>query len=138
MVESGLAAYFPCSFNDRANFGEESAVLLRQTMQQILPDIWTLENERKLSELKMNSSPGPILDGIQIWGGVFWAIRQALGKATTDKLLYDTWISLTAADLQSKEPVMFAKKLIDKDEEISKGKYVNQIKAILKQRGLEL
>ena len=77
-------------------------------------------------------------DGAQIWGGAFWDLRQKLGRDAADRLLYRTWFALEATDVQSNDPKRFLHKLLETDGQEPGAKHADEIKAVFKERGMEL
>jgi tetrahydromethanopterin S-methyltransferase subunit G len=131
-IESGLANYFVCSSKDNPAFGETTSQRL-----QLPGKNWSLQNNRRFAELK----PGwryVMSDGAQIWGGAFWDLRQKLGQDVADRLLYRTWFALEATDVGSNDPKRFLNVLLKTDSLDAGTNHSNEIKAVFKERGLEL
>src|SRR5262249_52290591 len=93
-IESALATYLPCSFQNKSSEGEISTSISSHFIA------YHLENKRKFAELKPNMSSAR-LEGIEVWGGAFWEMRGVLGRARADKLLLQTWFDITPADLRN-------------------------------------
>ena len=88
-LESGLADYFPCSFNDDPLFGEKSIHIFQKFEGfENKKAIRDLNNDRKFSEAASNSEHHNVGE---IWGGAFWEIRQRLDKASADKIIFAAW-----------------------------------------------
>jgi hypothetical protein len=120
-IESGLASYFSSSFvNDPRVPGGV--------------DRETLDNARSVKELRPN--PMIVMDGIYAWGGAFWELRKALGKAISDKLLYIAWQSLQASDLKKSDPRDFV--VLKADSVLEASQHDNQIRELFRRRGIEL
>ncbi len=132
-IESGLADYFPCSFNNNPLFSEIAAGgALKKFVNK--PYIRDLGNDRKFTEVSPNASPQ---DVGEIWGGAFWEMRRLLGQATADKLLFSTWVALQPSDTRENEPVGFVRKLLDMVPSSTDRNHVRQIQAIFERRGLK-
>jgi hypothetical protein len=130
-IESGLATYFVCSSKDSPAFG---AATIQE--QKLPAKYWTLQNNRKFTELKPNIGSA-LADGAQIWGGAFWDLRQKLGREVADRLLYRTWFALEATDVKSNDPKRFLNRLLDTDGQEKGTKHADEIKGVFKDRGLE-
>ncbi len=136
-IGSGLADYFPCSFNNKQWFGEIAA---RGPLKEVInkPYIRDLGNDRKFTEGPPNASPyAAPQDGGEIWGGAFWEMRKLLGQATADKLLFSTWVALQPSDTRENERVGFVRKLLDMVPSSTGRNHVRQIQAIFERRGLK-
>lgn len=126
---SGLAYYFPCSFNDRPFFAPVFAKTLGQS------SLADLSNTRKFTRLRSSFRVSSELQG-EIWGAAFWEMRQLLGKFPTDKLLFTTWSTLQPSDMHISR-IDLARRLLkiaSSDESTEHGR---QIQAILEHRGLK-
>lgn len=135
-VESGLADYFPCSFNNDPQFGEKSFHLFQKYPGfEGKAAIRNLSNDRKFNEASAN----PELHHVgEIWGGAFWELRQQLGQSTADKLLFSTWAALRFSDTPGNFNVSFVKKLLETAQSLEGGEQGGDIRAIFKRRGLKL
>lgn len=129
-IESALADYFPCSFNDDPVLGEIAAPVVFKVQY-----IRNLQNERKFSEVSPDTSYQHVGE---IWGGAFWQIRQLLGQAKADKLLFLAWISLRPGEAGGDIFQDFVKVVLEKDRSLEDGKHADQIRSIFEQRGLNL
>lgn len=88
-VESGLADYFACSFNDDPRFGRRSVHLFRGDPRMASKGaIRVLENDRRFDEVRKYWETH---DVGEIWGGAFWEMRQELGAQVADGFLFDGW-----------------------------------------------
>ena len=116
-IESGLAWYFPCSFAGNPNPSPASTS-------------WDLTKKRPFSELHPTLASA-ITDGTEIWGAAFWELRNKLGQAATDKLLYDAWFKTRIEDLKTSGNAGFARKLTELDPA-----HQAEIRAVFTQRGL--
>ncbi|MBV8233035.1 MAG: patatin-like phospholipase family protein, partial [Planctomycetaceae bacterium] len=90
-LESGLADYFPCSFEGSPNFGERAVEILNKTKPGRFskPYLRVLDNRRRFDELGSypeSHDEGEVWDRTlshdegEVWGGAFWDLRQELGK----------------------------------------------------------
>ncbi len=131
-IESGLATYFSCSFTDNPKSTEKTAALIGGSFH-----VWDLDNKRPFSELRPDVGAA-IMDGTEIWGGAFWAMRKTLGKQVADKLLFDAWFALKPDDVRSDKGATFVRKLIDLDKTLAGGEHQSEIREIFRSRGLTL
>jgi hypothetical protein len=131
-VESGLADYFACSFNNDPLFGEQSIHLFRQYPGfESKSAIRNLSNDRTFDEVAAN----PEIHNVgEIWGGAFWELRERLGQTVADKLLFSTWVALRPSDTHSDFGVAFVKTLLETDS----GEHSRDIQAIFRRRGLKV
>jgi hypothetical protein len=91
-IESGLADYFACSFNDDSKLGEVVAERYAKEWGLEHPWIRNLDNDLRVddTERRISDARSPQLRG-EAWGGAFWELRTALGKERADKLLFRAW-----------------------------------------------
>ena len=129
-VESALADYFPCSFNNDPVFGEIAAAEIWKAQY-----IRNLQNERKFSEVSPNT---PYQNAGEIWGGAFWQIRQLLGQAKADKLLFSAWMSFRPAGPGGDNVQDFVKVVLEMDRSLEDSEHADQIRSIFEKRGLNL
>jgi hypothetical protein len=92
-IESGLANYFVCSFNDEPRFARRALAMSGGRESD-----WSLDNNRSFTELS-TSRADPLGDGT-IWGGAFWELRTRFGRAVTDRMLYRAWTALSAQQVE--------------------------------------
>jgi hypothetical protein len=86
-LQFGLADYLTASFLRNPRVGEVIARVLKLPR----PYLRTMQNERKFTE----SKPGQDhLDIAEIWGGLFWELRQRLTRETFDPILAKAWQSV--------------------------------------------
>lgn len=127
-LESGLATYYPCSFNGRSEFGSASSG------HGFSP--WHLQNQRSFAGF----SATPVTynqDGAEIWGGAFWALRQSLGKDVADKLILSAWKLLQPDDAEGNIPAKFGARMLQADK-TEGGAHSAEIRGILDARGVNL
>jgi hypothetical protein len=134
-VESGLADYFACSFNNDPLFGEQSIHLFRKYPGfEAKSAIRNLKNDRTFDEAAEN----PEFHNVgEIWGGAFWELRERLGQPAADKLLFSTWAALqqgTGGDFG----IAFVKALLETDEGPNGEDHRRVIRAIFKRRRLKI
>jgi hypothetical protein len=141
-IESGLEDYFTCSHTNNPKFGTITSKIFKELYgvqfykESQLRD---LENNLKFGDIAIVN---PFQNG-GIWGAAFWEIRKLSGKEYSDNLLFKTWNEyindLNSPDYSpANSPINFVKKLLEVDQQLSKGKYINQIKAIFSRRGLNI
>lgn len=143
-LESGLASYLSCSFNSDPAFGEKSVTAFSNSVGKAYAkefiakgSIHNLKNDRKFDDLKINPSDTSYVPA-EVWGGVFWDIRELLGQDYTDKLLFQTWQSLQRKDIAGNLPVYFYKRLVEVARSLGGEDHLNQIRELFQQRGLSL
>jgi hypothetical protein len=92
-IEFGLANYFTASARDWPLIGELAA----QVSKTGIPSLSNLANGEKVTTLKPSdfTFATKLQDG---WGGAFWDIRNRLGQAAADQLIYDAWRQMTDTD----------------------------------------
>jgi len=120
-IESGLASYFSSSFRDDSRIPPNDLTE-------------TLENQRKLNELK----PGPsaMWDGTLAWGAAFWDLRKALGKSVADRLLYESWAGVTSSEISKNDPTDFVRHILAADARLDKGQHAKEIQTVFSERGV--
>jgi hypothetical protein len=139
-LESGLADYYPCSFSNNPVFGAKAAQALRSLYGAAAlpnPYIRNLSSDIAFGQLSGADQKIPTQIG-SVWGPAFWQVRGLLGKDTADKLLFDSWLSLQAAELKADDPSFFIQKLIELDKARRGGQDLTQIRSLLEKRGLPL
>jgi hypothetical protein len=130
-IESGLATYFPCSFNDNPKLAEKTAAIYGEGFH-----IQDLSRVRQFSELRPESGLA-ILNG-EIWGSVFWELRQNLRKGPSDRLLLDAWFKLEPGEVRTDQGASFVRKLLEVDDGLGKGEHKELIRRIFKNHGLSI
>jgi hypothetical protein len=128
-LESGLATYYPCSFGGKSLFGQLSA-----GHDGFAP--WNLQNQRNFTEFNPTMQNFN-QEGGETWGGAFWALRQALGPSTADRLLLTAWKSLRPQDFEGSIPTAFAITLLQVDK-AEGGAGAPEIRRIFTAKGLRL
>ncbi len=129
LLESGLAAYFPCSFKGNPHFAPSVP----------RSEYWNLKNDNKITDLDLAGPYAKFREAIPIWGGVFWELRDTIGQDTADKLLLKTWVVLVSRNDLAREKLasQFASALLDIDTKDEAGQNSAQIKRILTNRGFQ-
>lgn len=118
-IESALAWYLPCSFlNDPVPARKATA--------------WDLTKKRSFSDLPPDHIDS-MMEGTEIWGSAFWAMREKLKREVADKLILNAWFNMRPEDFHSNRGINFARKLLELD-----GAHRSQIREILAERGLAL
>jgi hypothetical protein len=133
-VQSGMAYYLPCSFNERPLYGIRAASRVRQYGFHE-PALANLENTLSFAQVQADRDLSALVGGA-VWGGVFWEIRGLLGKESADLLLLDVWRSVDSfsEDLATTE---FARPLLERvRNEFSD--HVDAVYALFERRGLNL
>jgi F0F1-type ATP synthase membrane subunit b/b' len=120
-IESGLAWYLPCSFVDNPKPAPEATS-------------WDLTSKRKFEDLRPTYDSAVDI-GTEVWGSVFWELRQLLGKSgdgqyVADKLLFDTWFKLRPDEVIADRGASFVRILLELDN-----KDEAQIRAVFDKRG---
>jgi len=127
-IESGLAAYFPCSFKGHHLFGDSAARIAGQSVP-----LFDLTNTRRFAEIKRNAE-SVATDGLEAWGGAFWQLRAQLGTRRTDALLWRAWSELGTRAQRSDLELLRC--LVRLDGAAHAGKHANTIRSIFAERGL--
>jgi len=127
-IESGLAAYFPCSFKGSHLFGDGAAHIAGQSVP-----FFDLTNTRTASEIE-KTSESVATAALEVWGGLFWQLRAQLGARIADRLLWRAWSKLRARvrrfDLE------LLRCLLRLDVESHQGRHSAQIRTAFAERGL--
>jgi len=127
-IESGLANYFTCSFNDTPIFASTSAKKGN-------------DFEINFSKKLMFKKPVDMNDAMytvsNMWGSAFWEIRLLLGKDIADKLFYTSWKAISLNTYDNNNPNEFISILLNTDQIIEEGKNKIGIKEIFDKRGLK-
>jgi hypothetical protein len=137
-IESGLADYFPCSYQNNARFGERFV----QKFASALPPEF---NERGLlRDLTSKVRFDAVIDAEQhvsgeAWGAAFWDIRSLLTQDRADELLFKAWAQPTVED-KSKDTLMiwqgFAEEITKSAGKTLGAATEGEIRKIFSRRGL--
>jgi hypothetical protein len=133
-IASALADYFPCSFTNNPNAGEEVVKVLKLGQ----PYIRSLENKRNFGEFTKLRIDRFEYDGAEIWGVAFWEIRGLLGQMPTDTLLFQTWRDIAKQEIVDSGAELFITTLMSKSRQDLKEQQLLDMREILKQRGFPL
>jgi hypothetical protein len=129
-IESGLAAYFPCSFKGSHLFADGAAHIDGESSP-----FFDLTNTRGFAEIKKNNdSIGTT--GLEVWGGAFWELRAQVSARIADKLLWRTWSALSTKTRRS--DINFLQCLLELDREEYEGRHATRIADIFSERGLKI
>jgi hypothetical protein len=141
-ISEALADYFTCSFTGNPLVGEKSVHLFQKAHgKDKFPNnfLRNLKNNRSFNEIDPKDPLTTEVHSVgEIWGGAFWEVRELLGQALADKLLFATWKAMVAADFQGKSGTKFVKRLLEQHEQFEDGSKGKQIAAIFKRRDLDL
>lgn len=89
-IESGIADYLPCSFNNDPKLAEKMATIFQREGKLQKPYVRNLENARTFTEVGPGMSSQ---DSGEIWGGAFWDMRGSLGKEVADGAVAAAWLA---------------------------------------------
>jgi hypothetical protein len=106
-IEGALADYFACSFLDNPKLGEKAARVL-QTGQ---PQLRRLDNQRSFAEFGSIKEAMMNFDGAEVWGGLFWQLRNRLGREAADKLLATAWMQFKLPAVEDQRAAAFARRI---------------------------
>ena len=102
-IESGLADYFACSFLNNPKLGEKAVKLYDPKAQFIR----SLDNKRTYLDLPAIDDMGYPYIGAEVWGGLFWMLRDRLGTAAADRLIATVWLDFQVPQDVSQMPKTF-------------------------------
>ena len=102
-LEVGLADYFTSSFLKNPRLGEIAAKI----MQPNLPYLRLLENDRKFADFETMRTRNEIYAAADIWGGLFWAVRQKIGQDKADAAIAGAWSAVTWPRTKSERVPVF-------------------------------
>jgi hypothetical protein len=103
-LEFGLADYLTASFLQNPRIGEVFARVLNLPK----PYLRTMDNERKFTEAKAGADH---LETAEIWGGLFWELRQRITRERLDPILAKAW-QATLPSVGSDTPSAFVKAVL--------------------------
>ena len=133
-LESGLADYFPASFNGDPDFGKDIWPIFERNYGQKIPNR-NLKHDRSFSEVVLG--PGNQHSNGNVWGGAWWTLRDELGREAFDTLLIATWKSFDIAE-SAKHLNVFPLELIKQDGALNAGQHEPAIRRVFESRGLPL
>jgi hypothetical protein len=126
-VNSGLAVFFPCSFNGRSTFASSDT----ETRVE-------LDNQSRFGQ-RPRDIADPDRVGNLTWGGAFWELRQKLNDpGEADGLLATAWTSWRPSTSQGDPFLEFVQTLVEVDRAQHDGRDVPLIQEIFKRRGLKM
>ncbi len=128
---SGLAYYFPCSWQNDPRFAEIYAGTPGAKRERRLEER-NLKTTRRVQDLPDNPS---VEEAGEIWGATFWDIREKLGTEDTDRIIAGTVLDFVPDSSGPDEERRFVNKLIQKAHAVQGGKRVSEIRSIFKDRG---
>jgi hypothetical protein len=102
-LEVALADYFTCSFLKKPRFGE----ILAKATNSKQPFVRALDNDRKFAELQSIRSQDEVYDKAEVWGGLFWAIRQKVGQNEADAAIANAWSTVIWPSAKSERVTAF-------------------------------
>jgi hypothetical protein len=79
-----------------------------------------------------------MLDGGEIWGSAFWEMRELLGKAVADKLLFDAWFRFRSNVDKDATGAAFVRQIVELDRSKSNPAHTAQITGIFARRQLKI
>ena len=126
-VGSGLASYFPCSYNGRPVFGGKTTEGT---------GFWNIG--KIIYRLNEIDSQNVVTVGGLAWSNAFWEIRNLLGQVITDELLFESWFNFRPDEVLQNGKFAFGKKLIERIKKINDGRFVPEVKEILRARGMPI
>gem|GEM_PF-1246344 len=130
-IRSGLAYYFPCSWQNDPRFAEKYANL-PTAARHIRLDERDLKTPRRLSELR---EPFQEEAWGEVWGATFWEMRETLGQERADKLIARTVLEFTPSSRGSEEEHRFVEELLKNARYTDGGKWGATVRAIFEKRG---
>jgi hypothetical protein len=134
-IESGLADYFPSSFLKDSDFARDVWAVFKKVYPGMQLPSRDLNNRRSFTEIQPGRTEEH--DAGTVWGGAFWEMRQRIGQTTADHLLLVSWKNL---DLRKFNADMseFVRELLKQDGVLENNSQSEQIRTILRGRGLKL
>jgi hypothetical protein len=103
---SGLADYFPCSYQGDPKFGTKYVEIFRDRLPAQMRKqgyLRNLVNKRPFVSDSGSDAEKELHSAGEVWGGIFWDIRTILGCnsakcETADKIILDSWAGLNVYD----------------------------------------
>ena len=124
-LESGLADYFPSSFENRSDIWQPLGLQFSNR---------NLDNHRSFSEIRIGKTEEH--DAGDVWGGAFFELRQTIGQKPTDKLLLAAWKELDLSKPYA-DMMTFPLELLKQDRSLEEGRHLQQIHSVFSSRGLQ-
>jgi hypothetical protein len=120
LIKSDLADYFVASFADRPELSTGTAAA------------------RNLDNQTTFDSAHPALDAWRgnrlVWGGLFWAIRNAIGPQMADQILASAWLKMAKASTEGNAPAKFIAVVMTATREVASAESERVIVETLRQR----
>ncbi|WBL75309.1 hypothetical protein I3J27_19870 [Bradyrhizobium xenonodulans] len=133
-IESGLATYFPCSFANHSQMGDQATA----AGKSVYPP-QDLSNHRRFSEIRLDQFASVENDGSEVWGAAFWELRQLLKQEDADRVLAKTWQTVGPQERHAGGFYAgFIESLIESSRSIDNGSKEEGIRAIFARRGIEV
>jgi hypothetical protein len=107
-IKFGTADYLTASFLQNPKLGETIAKVAKPPK----PYLRTMQNERKFTKPKANPDFPDHLDAGEIWGGLFWELRQRLTREKFDPILAKAWLSVKFPPNGSEAPKAFVSAIL--------------------------
>jgi hypothetical protein len=126
-IESGLAAYFTCSFLDRPTLAPNVPAAVARPAN--------LREKGEVVAATVNIE-WATSKGAALWGSLYWDIREAIGQEHADLVLRNTWLSIDENKPSDEQPLHFREKFLASAQNIDGGKWLPKLQEILKHRGL--
>lgn len=108
-IEAGLADYFAASFLQNPKVGEAMSKVIGYSQ----PYLRTMDNERSFTDAK----PAQSIENGEIWGGLFWELRQRFTREKFDSILAKAWRTVAFPKTGSDAPAVFVQVILDRIRE---------------------
>jgi hypothetical protein len=135
-IESGLADYFPCSYQNVSKFGEAYVKRFAATLPPEFAKRGLLRDLDNTIGLDTVEGAETHAAG-EAWGGAFWEIRSRVGHDQADALLFQTWSEKLAPDPADTLWRRFAEASVKNAASVLGQSEAVQIAAIFQRRGLK-
>ncbi|MEW6350176.1 MAG: hypothetical protein AB1646_14005 [Thermodesulfobacteriota bacterium] len=132
-IHSGLVNYFLASFH---GYPVSRGIACKNTLDVAF--IRRLDNDLAYEQLPYRVVWPEKRDILaQVWGGLFWDIRKALGQEKADKMLLAALRSLRASDFRADSAGRYPKRLLDAARLVDGGRHVAAIEKIMQRRNIQ-
>jgi len=115
-AEAGLSCYYSSSFRNDPECGG-----------------WDLNRLSSFDTYRSSNPEVAVEWGVNVWGGLFWAMRKAFGQQTCDKVLATFWTKFTPTRSVSAKEI--SKALLENVNKVSPAD-VSRVKEMLKARSI--
>jgi hypothetical protein len=129
-IECGVADYFPASFVGRPYVGEG----LGRKFGEAQDWLRALTSDKGHADLSAAGGPNEIYTDGEIWGSLFWDIRETLGAGAADRLLRDTWTGTTWPKAKARMEGEFLKTLVGAAAALGAAELA-AVRSVLEKRG---